>query len=544
MTWSAHLGVQRRPLGALVRVLLSMDLRNETYGQATQTRPDGLVPPLYWVIGQFLATSALLSLALFMRTDVWFFSFANLSASFALLFSCLVVEFHEVALDPRDVDVIGHRPLTSATYALARSLNLGFYVGLMTISTTIFPTIIGAALPDAPALFVPAYLAASVVVALVTTSTVLLLYTTLGAGGLLDQARGLLAWVQILGIMALFYGGQLMLRNADGSVELFAARPPDWVRALPTAWLAELVARAGRASWSDVAPTLAAVTATCAGLVALAGLRIAGVWRRVSIGSLRAQGDVALEVGVGTTSSSAGTTNRAERAAYWLVRTMVRRDQELALRCWPAFGLALAAVVLGVATDQLADPYAAEGPVTVLSLSVYVLLAGAIPGLYQNLRFSRDFEASWLIRTAPLGDRSAWARGVRSALRRTFWAPALAVLATAIALTWRAPLDDVLFVLMCALVVEGAARVSEVMILSGPPFDRSMARGSAASGVPVATAVTTGSAAFVAGLQYAIGPHLAPQVALHAAVLLGVALLGVWARRAVSRTLHLGALRE
>jgi len=97
-----------------------LEMRSSHYGKATGSDHRAVIPPLYWVIGQFLTTSALLSLLLFARVDAWFFAFASLSSTILLLFSALVVEFHEVALDPDDVDVVGHRPIFPRTYAVAR----------------------------------------------------------------------------------------------------------------------------------------------------------------------------------------------------------------------------------------------------------------------------------------------------------------------------------------------------------------------------------------------------------------------------------------
>src|SRR5205807_1967446 len=97
----------------------------------------------------------------FARTDVFFFVFANLSMSLLMMASTLLVEFHEVVLNPSDLNLLGHRPVAPRTYAAARFANLLFYVGLMVAALNLMPLIVGAGLRDAGPRYVPAYLLAS-----------------------------------------------------------------------------------------------------------------------------------------------------------------------------------------------------------------------------------------------------------------------------------------------------------------------------------------------------------------------------------------------
>ena len=147
----AACGIEPRGFLALLRALVLMDLRGQHFGRATATQPHFLVSPLFWVVGQCLFISALASLLLFCRVDVFFFAFANLALSMLLIASTLLVEFHEVVLDPQDLDVIGHRPIAPRTYAAARFANLLWYVALMYLALNLFPFLLGNGLPDAGA---------------------------------------------------------------------------------------------------------------------------------------------------------------------------------------------------------------------------------------------------------------------------------------------------------------------------------------------------------------------------------------------------------
>ncbi len=220
---------ERRAFRGLVAAFIKLDLRGEHYGQATRARAKEAIPALFWVVGQMLAASALLTAILFARVDVWFFAFASLSALAFLIVSAVITEFHEAVFDPRDVGVLGHRPISPRTYASARFANLLLYVAFMALALTIFPAITGAGLRDAGILYVPAYLLAAACVATIAAALTVIGYTVVGAGSDLDGAKTAMAWTQIVLILVLFYAGQLMLRDATGGLEMFAAQPPAWI---------------------------------------------------------------------------------------------------------------------------------------------------------------------------------------------------------------------------------------------------------------------------------------------------------------------------
>lgn len=516
--WLSALDVQPRPLRALLAAFLLVDLRGQTYGQATKTEAGALIPPLYWVVGQFLATSMLLALLLFARVDAWFFAFANLSATLVLIFAALVVEFHEVVLDPADVDVLGHRPLHPRTYAAARLGNLVFYVALMTLATTIFPAVLGAALRDSGPLFALAYSGASVLTALGAAALVVLLYTLFGVGRHLDGVRPLLAWLQIIAILVVFYGAQLMLRSADGGLEHFAARPPAWVRYLPTAWLADVVIGLERGRAASVLVPAGLCVLAVAVLVVAAGARLTRawsavhrgerVWRRVSVAAPPLDGTW------GGPLLARVSRSRQEAVGFRMVRAMTRRDSELAMRSWPVFGMALAALVLGWATDQLGNPFVERGPRVVLVVALPALLAPCAPALLHNLRFSRDHEASWLLRTAPLRSLGPVAAGIRKALLVGFFAPVLAGVFVALALAWRQPLHAAIETALLAVVVEIALLATQPSVGAELPFARAAARGSTLGPIAPLSAMAGAAGMGVGAAQYAAGPDLLRQLVL------------------------------
>lgn len=536
--------LQPRPFKALLRALLLMDLRSFHYGNATGTGANELLPPLFWVVGQFLTISLLLSAFLIGRADVYFFSFAGLATCMLLVLSAVVVEFNEAALDPGDAGVLGHRPLHPRTYAAARLGNFLCYVALLGTALTIFPAIVGAGLRDAGPLFLPAYAFASALASVATASGILLLYLALGAGEALDQVKSVLAWTQILVLLVVFYGAQLALNKATGGVELFAAKPPEWLHSLPPAWIAWWVTEVSRAPRPGLLVHAAGGAAVVLVLAGAAGWRLSlayartqasgSAWRRVTLPEPAAAGTV------GAGLARLWAAGREQAAGYWLTRTMFRRDAELSMRSWPTLGMAAAALVLGVFTDQFADPLTSSGPQAVLPIAVYALLASAVPLVAQNMSFSRDPNAAWLLRAAPLRDPARFMAGARQAMLASVFLPVILVFFAALAFVWRDPLHAAIHAGITWLVLEGVARISFVSVLRGVPFAQPMARGAATGAIMIVSASLTGVCMIVGLVHFYAARHPAALAGFTAGLLLAVLVLDRWAARRIRATFFAG----
>src|SRR5262249_14940746 len=145
-----------------------------------------------------------------------------------------------------------------------------------------------------------------------------------------------------------------------------------------------------------------------AGLALLAVIATVGrmTWLLRLMQPRRAGGEVrpmpAAQVG-GLKGAGWLTRSPEERVGFWLCLTLLKRDPGLAMRCLLAFNLAVAVVVLGVATGQFGNPCRESEPSQVLApiLAIY-LLALALPPLVYNLSFSHDSAGSWLLLAAPL----------------------------------------------------------------------------------------------------------------------------------------------
>jgi hypothetical protein len=482
-----RLGIDPRGWAALTRALVLMDLRGPHYARATAHQPHYLVSPLFWVVGQCLTLSAATSLLLFARVDVFFYAFVGLAQSMLILAAAVLVEFREVVLDPRDLDMLGHRPLAPRTYAAARFTNLLFYFGLLYPALNLFPLVVGAGLRDAGPWYAPAYLAASLAGNLAVLAAAVLLLSFAGASPRLEGLREALAWAQILLLLVVFYGGQLMLRDGTHALQMWGAYPPDWVRYLPPAWLASFVEQAAAA---PSARTLAAgglLLGVALAAAALTVARLSWVYRRMQPLALAGR---AAPMAAGRVGGLAGAgwlaRGTEERIGYWMCRTFLGRDANLAMRCLLAFNLAAAAAVLGLATGQFANPGREQDPSRVLLpvLTVY-LIALAAPVVVYNLTSCKDSAGGWVLRAAPLARPAGVARGACKAIMLWLVTPVCVAFGVAAGWHWRDPVAGLLHAGLAWALSWPAALAGLWLLAGGLPFSLPPVRGGTLGMPPV-----------------------------------------------------------
>jgi hypothetical protein len=501
------MGVSVRPFRALLRAYVLMDFRSQQFGRATASKSQDLITPLFWVIGQYLLLSVITCAVLFARVDAFFFALVNLGVSMLAIGTSLIVEFNEVVLDPEDLNVIGHQPVPLRTYSAARMMNLLGYVLLMTIALNLFPAIMGLGLRDAGWMYLPAYTAAAFLGNLSVVGLLLLLYTSLMSGRPTDALREVLAWTQTILIMIAFYGGQAIFRDSQDRLEMAAYNLPGWIMFLPPAWLAQFVDSTSPASngtkwWIPGLVILfnVALWAMVMQRISNAYARMqpgAMAWQRRDFPALRHPG----RLGGAVTQFVA--RSRTEAAAFWLCSTMLRRDYDLRMRSWPSLGMVIALVLLGLFTGQLGDPFVTQSTVViVIPIASLYLLAYPLPTIIHNLNFSRDYAASWLLWSAPVSDRVAFAEGMRKAVTYKVLLPLLVALLIVFTIVWHDPWHALCHTAAGWLVIVGAGHATQLGILRNFPFSQRAARGSITGSIALFAGVINASAMTLAVVHY------------------------------------------
>ncbi|MEW4455570.1 hypothetical protein AB1L30_23070 [Bremerella sp. JC817] len=507
--WLASLltaqGIDARQFFALTKAFLLSDLRGLHYTKATGTKPSHVVSPLFWVVGQCLTLSAIASLVLFMRVEVFFFSFVNLSLAVVVIATTVLVEFQEVVLNPKDLMILGPRPISPRTYTAARFANLLLYVAMMFLALTIQPAIVGIGLRDTGPWFAPAYLLASFTGCSVMVCLVILGLAALGNSETLEGWKTVLAWTQIILILVAGYGAQMMFRDKKSQLEVWGAFPPAWIEYLPTTWLARFVEQA------SVTPSVS--TLTIGGLMLLFTAVCLAVTVRCVAYLYKSMQPLTVQIRhrpmkpgtLGGLAFGAGhplARGPEQRVGFWLCGKLLWRDGNLRMRSLLPFSMPLAAVALAIATGQFANPMTNHDPaqVTLPILAVY-LIALSVPHLIYNLTFNDDHDAAWLLRCAPLRQPIGLGLGVAKAVMFWIITPTCVAFAGVALWQWGDPVAALLHASLAWLLSWVMALAALWLAVPDLPFSRAPDRGGS-TGPVLVTAALSGLAMQWGALHY------------------------------------------
>jgi hypothetical protein len=499
-----HWGVDARQFRALLRAFVLMDLRGQHYTRATGTQPRHAISPLFWVVGQCLTLSAVTSLVLFARVDVWFFAFVHFCFGLSVLAAAVLVEFHEAVVSPHDLAILGHRPIRPRTYAAARLCNLLLYVGLIGTALNIIPLIVGVGLRDGGGWFALAYGAASFAASMLVVLVVVWLTAGLGQSAVLEQVKAILAWSQIVLILVAGYGAQLMFRDSSAAVLVWAMYPPPWVDYLPPSWPARFV------EWACATGGLSALAACAAvvGLGLLAGwltlLRVVGLVRRMqpAVQRFRERPMPAGQLGrVGGRLTRWLCPTPGQQVGYALTGTLLSCDGDLRVRTGLAGSAAVAVVLLGLGTGQFANPLQSRDLAQItLPVTAIYLLALAVPAMVYNLCFCRDYEAAWLILSAPC-DAADFGLGVCKAVMVRYVVPLAAAYGLIAAVWWADPLAAILHASLAVGLAWVMALAALWLVVPDLPLTLPTARGASIGPVALPLAIFSLALFTIAGFH-------------------------------------------
>jgi hypothetical protein len=223
-----------------------------------------------------------------------------------------------------------------------------------------------------------------------------------------------------------------------------------------------------------------------------------------------------------------------ERVGFWLCLAMLRRDPDLLMRCGLSFALVLAAVLLGLLTDQFANPCTTREPALIALpvLSVY-LVALAVPALLHNLTFCRDHAGSWLWPTAPMEQPEGLAHGAGKACFLWVVTPCCLLLGAVAGLRWGGPLSACLHAGLAWLLARLSALASFWLIVPALPFSLPPQRGGAL-GLPPLPLLALSSVAAMLGALHVL---FADRPAFWIALALAAVVAAPWLRRQADRRL-------
>lgn len=476
-------GVDWKSALALLKAFLVMDFRNQAFGQVTRSGAKDIFSPLYWVTGQNLLISCFVAGLLFARVESFAFAFVCLGVSMLVCVTSIIVEFNEIVLSPDDLNVLGHQPISYRTYATARLMNLFLYVAYIVLTLNVVPAILGVGFRETTPGFALTYSLATIVGSFFAAGCIILFYVTIFGGNPSTKVQETLAWTQAALMLITGYGGQAVLRDTRDQLEMAIYQLPDWIQWTPPGWLAHFVVSSNEG-----------LLTTQWWVLGLAAILTAAVWLLVYVHLTKAYARLASmsssdAPGVSRSLKTPGSLfakptsgwllsrSADERVGYWFCKTMLGRDHNFRMRIWPTFGITIAFLGIGVFTGELVDPLEVRGRTVAITLTAIYSLVLPLPAIFYSMRFSKDYQASWIFSAAPIEDPAAFARGIEKAILLWVMLPFLVGVAIVLSFVWSDPLHIALHCVVAALLIAFSAFVSSGLIFRQIPFSQPLGRG-------------------------------------------------------------------
>jgi hypothetical protein len=450
---------------ALVAAQLRLDLRHPKTGALRTSRA------LLTVVSYGLSA---LVLALSIQRhagDSETVLFVGLSFGVVLAAFAVVGTYDDLMGRPADHAWALTLPASEATHYVARLLNIGLLVALVSVSTALpLAVLVGTASGLGEALAVGGLVVGSMIG---VTLAVLGVIWGLTLGLPHRVLKPTLSAVRAVLVGAIVLGYQ-WVSTQDALVSDAAWWPPRWV--IDGLWLADGANGA---------------TLGLAALVVGLALCFGGVFPRRYFALLRRTAEAeGQQAALRIASRAPGRFERAlvrapeARAAFGFAVAALRSDRLVRGRVWPVALLALLFAAFGWWTDGLGNLFVygaasvLTNPAVQMHLSVLVVLLFSAQTLIQSVQFSAHDAAAWLFGTLPIRNGRRLQVGVQTALVVRVLVPlhaALAVLlATAMPLG-HAALHALYWLAACALVTRAQALTHR-----RPPFSRGSDRFSAA----------------------------------------------------------------
>ena len=183
---------------------------------------------------------------------------------------------------------------------------------------------------------------------------------------------------------------------------------------------------------------------------------------------------------------------------------MLRRDQDLRLRTWPALAPVFVFFCIGLVLKELDDPLGGLPGQFAFSIVTVQMAVIAVPSIVHNLCFSRDHGGAWIFLAAPRRHPAVFAEATRKAACYGVVLPVLVVMWAAFSFLWRDPLHAAIHCGLGWLAVVAAGHFTLWGMDYPLPFARPAARGVASGAVfPYLAGVGTLAAA-VGGAEYVL----------------------------------------
>jgi len=385
--------------------------------------------------------SLMLAIFAFRTLHIFYYSVLFLVYSMLMMMIIVLSEFGATIISPDDYEILGHRPIDSRTYFAVKLSNLFFYILLLGSALNIFPAILGAFADNSRGYFPLVYFLVSILANLFSAGLVILFYGAILKVVNYEKFKDVLVYFQVFLSFLVFFGFQVVIRSMNFIEKNQTPELSRWLLLAPPAWFASIVQVALGHFQSDF--LLWAGWGLIATVVIMgAGLRSFSMDYSAHLARLRA-----------TTAKSSGKGRNwlgrvfkpvekfllrcpEDRAAFYFVRQMLKRNRTLKLRLYPAFGFPLAFMALGFINKTLGDPLLPGKKFQVASFLTTMAGPLAVQNFFSLLPYSEEHAASWIFRVTPIVALERFFGSVKKAFVVSLLLPLFLFLALIFSFLW------------------------------------------------------------------------------------------------------------
>ncbi len=415
-----------------VKAILRATLRRAMRGGMMASRsgkPRGLI----FLLVMYAVLGLVIGLLAFNHPDVFSFSLLIWSFTFLTAGMTMVSESSTLLFDPRENDILGHRPIHPRTLLLAKSLGLILLSLLLGLAVNLVPMFTGLVTTGARPWFPLAHLVSLAVIVFFTAAVVVFVYGLLARVVSRRTFDTVASWSQVGVTVLLIVSYQMVPRLMDRAqgFHLDAAHPA--LLLLPPTWFAALTQVMMGSELSARMLAMASVAVLATPLLGWAALRhLAGDYARqvAALGETPVEAKPPAHAAARAAGVRGGGLLRfwlrdpVERGAFRLAAAYMARDRDVRMRLYPQLAGFLVLVLIATLDRKTGARYGSI-------LCLYV--AGTLPAsAMMTLKMSPQYAAADLFRYAPIAGTAAIFHGVRKAILVFLVAPCLLASGTAI----------------------------------------------------------------------------------------------------------------
>ncbi|MBN2102418.1 hypothetical protein JW835_00085 [bacterium] len=417
-----HAKIDGRQFRTLLRISLINEWRRQWNPGSQKKRhlPVFFRSLIFYLIMGFSLGASLVTRASPILYTLLCYTYFMMMAGFAVILEC-----SQVLMIPDDLDILSHRPVSSATFFWARVTHMLIFIMIFSTVLCAGPAVVSLFLYGISGTFPVIFIITALLSVLFTAALMMMFYTLLLRLVQFEKLKSLITVIQFFFILVLIFLYQWIARSSWGMDGTQFQLKDSWLRWLPPGWFAAMVESVYRPESFQI--YVISISALAVSIV----IFILG-FRHLSINYLQ---DVAQQEAV-PVSAKKGKSSREDksfihlffsdirirhsetRAGFFLALQLLRRDRSVKLTLLPLMVMPFVILIWGIIESDIIDPFmmpafgGGTNSMQLLPFFIAFLIFMTINGSV----YIRDWEARWIFQSAPLESPDRYWRGARAAL--------------------------------------------------------------------------------------------------------------------------------